>query len=155
MCGIAVVVTGARVDTAGAEVALARRGPDATAAARAGSATFVASQLIHWTAGSASQPYVEADGSTAVFNGELFNLEDLAAGLVLPGGSEIAVLVAGLRGEGLEFLRRIDGQFAAIVRFGADGPVLAVRDRFGVCPCTSRNNPAASPPRPTSQPSWP
>ncbi len=138
MCGIAVVAgvgTGdPGVDTTAAEHALRRRGPDETVTYRDHGATFVASRLTHWTAGAATQPYVGPDGTTAVFNGELYNLEELAAATGRIGGAEIEVLAEGVRAFGLDFLRRIDGQFAAVVRLGADGPMYAVRDRFGVCP---------------------
>jgi asparagine synthase (glutamine-hydrolysing) len=140
MCGIAVVVGDdpgvslAGVDTVSAAHALTRRGPDETVTLHDGSAVFISSRLTHWTAGAATQPYVGPDGTTAVFNGELFNLEELAAGVGMAGGSEIAVLAEGIRTVGVDFLTRVDGQFAVVVRVGQDGPVYAARDRFGVCP---------------------
>lgn len=139
MCGIAVFAgpgSGAHlgVDTTAAENALRRRGPDETVTYRDRGATFVASRLTHWTAGAATQPYVGPDGTTAVFNGELYNLDELAATVGRAGGAEIEVLAEGVRAFGLDFLRRMDGQFAAVIRLGEQGPAYAVRDRFGVCP---------------------
>lgn len=138
MCGIAVVVEAAngdaRVDTTAAEQALRRRGPDETVTHRDCGATFIASRLTHWTEGAATQPYIGTGGTIAVFNGELYNLEELAALVGRVGGAEIEVLAEGVRAFGLDFLQRVDGQFAAVIRLGPDGPTYAVRDRFGVCP---------------------
>ncbi len=149
MCGIAVVVAAGpgddpRVDTGAAEHALRRRGPDETVTHRDHGTTFVASRLTHWTAGAATQPYVGPDGTTAVFNGELYNLDELAAAVGRENGAEIEVLAEGVRAFGLDFLRRVDGQFAAVIRLGVDGPVYAVRDRFGVCPLYVAREPGRS-----------
>ncbi len=140
MCGIAVVLGFGAAETLDpsnigeASAALSRRGPDGTVTWQDRGATFVSSRLTHWTAGSATQPYVGPDGTTAVFNGELFNLEELAQVVDLPGGSEISVIAEGIRSRGVDFLRHVDGQFAVVVRVGNDGPTYAARDRFGVCP---------------------
>ncbi len=149
MCGFAVLIgadgTLARAGSAGQTAdstalpqvpdALRRRGPDGHDTWEEPGLRMVAARLAHWQEGAAHQPYVDADsGAAAVLNGELYNLAELQARLGLPGASEVAVLVAGLRTEGMPFLRAIDGQFAAVVRTHRDGAVYAVRDRFGVCP---------------------
>lgn len=147
MCGIAVVAGPGgqtEVDTRAAERALRRSGLDETVTYRDHGATFIASRLTHWTAGAATQPYVGPDGTTAVFNGELYNLDELAAALGKAGAAEIEVLAEGIRAFGLDFLRRVDGQFAAVIRLGAEGPMYAVRDRFGVCPLYVAREPGRS-----------
>ncbi len=140
MCGFALAI-GARIagDVPGApspevDAALARRGPDSTSHHREPGLNVVTTRLTHWEEGASAQPLVTQDGGLAVFNGELFNLPQLQAAIGRPGASEIETLLYGFRLEGPEFARRIDGQFAAVVRPFADSPVLAVRDRFGICP---------------------
>ncbi|SNV25147.1 Asparagine synthetase [glutamine-hydrolyzing] 1 [Dermatophilus congolensis] len=137
MCGFALAVRDAAaevVPSPGVDAALSRRGPDTTARHVEGGLAAVSTRLIHWEEGASQQPLLTEDGGMAVFNGELFNLSELQDVLGLPGASEIEVLLAGVRAEGPEFARRIDGQFAAVVRVGADAPVLALRDRFGISP---------------------
>ncbi|MFN8185186.1 MAG: asparagine synthase-related protein [Candidatus Nanopelagicales bacterium] len=135
MCGFAGVVGSATVaNLDGVATALRRRGPDETGVWQGDDLALVASRLTHWEEGASKQPYVGQLGAAAVLNGELYNLPALRLATGLPGASEIEVLVAGLRSEGPAFLNRVDGQFAALVRCSADGPVYAVRDRFGICP---------------------
>ncbi len=139
MCGFAVAVGAwagdAQTRVAAVTAALHGRGPDGQAVHCEPELTMVAARLTHWEEGLSDLPYVDpASGTAAVFNGELFNLPELRARVGLPAGSEIEVLTAGLRTFGPDFLRDIDGQFAAVVRIGPNGPTYAVRDRFGVCP---------------------
>ena len=116
------------------DAALARRGPDTTSRHCEPGLTVVTTRLTHWEEGASAQPLLTDDGGLAVFNGELFNLTELQQVLGRPGASEIEVLLAGVRAEGPEFARRIDGQFAAVVRPAAGQPVFALRDRFGIAP---------------------
>lgn len=139
MCGFALAI-GERRSGAPAtprsqvDAALARRGPDTTSRHLEPGLTVVTTRLTHWDEGAASQPLLTDDGGLAVFNGELFNLAELQQVLGRPGASEIEVLLYGVRAEGPEFARRIDGQFAAVVRAAANAPVYAMRDRFGIAP---------------------
>ena len=136
MCGFALAVGGGvRIEpSARVDAALARRGPDTTTRYSEPGLSAVSTRLIHWEEGSAEQPLLTDSGGFAVFNGELFNLPELQQALGLPGAGEIEVLLAGVSAEGPEFARRIDGQFATVIRTSADAPVLAIRDRFGVSP---------------------
>lgn len=140
MCGFALAVGGERTtetlaDTlARVEAALARRGPDVTTRHVEPGLVAVSTRLVHWEEGVTDQPRLTENGGFAVFNGELFNLPELQRVLGRPGASEIEVFLAGVQAEGPEFARRIDGQFAAVIRASANAPVLAVRDRFGVSP---------------------
>lgn len=135
MCGFAGIVGRAGIaNPDGVAMALSRRGPDEVGAWQEPGISVVASRLTHWEEGASQQPYVSDDGAVAVLNGELFNLDELRRHLGRPDGSEIEVLVEGLGREGPDFLTRIDGQFAALVRPDPHGPVYAVRDRFGIAP---------------------
>lgn len=131
--------------------ALAGRGPDGGAADVAPGVVLLATRLIQWDEGSPRQPFVTGAGDRAVFNGELFNLSALQQQVGLPGAPEIAVLLEGLRRWGPDFLRRVDGQFAVVVRL-ADGTTYAARDRFGIVPlyrAALHDDPAAAPGTPT------
>lgn len=139
MCGFALAIServnGVTVTPRSqVDAALARRGPDTTSRHLEPGLTVVTTRLTHWEEGASAQPLLTDDGGLAVFNGELFNLAELQAVLGIPGASEIEVLLAGIRAEGPEFARRIDGQFAAVVRTAADAPLYALRDRFGISP---------------------
>ena len=139
MCGFALAISerhaGAPVaPRSQVDAALARRGPDTTSRHLEPGLAVVTTRLTHWEEGASAQPLLTDDGGLAVFNGELFNLAELQDLLGRPGASEIEVLLAGIRAEGPEFARRIDGQFAAVVRGAADAPLYALRDRFGIAP---------------------
>ncbi|MDO5711806.1 MAG: asparagine synthase-related protein, partial [Micrococcales bacterium] len=136
MCGVAAIVgqTPPGADFDAAASAIAGRGPDGAARWDGDGLILVASRLAHWDEGAPLQPWSGPHGEAAAFNGELFNLSELQETLGLSGASEIEVLVAGLRELGPEFLRQIDGQFAAVVRLTAAGPTFAIRDRFGIAP---------------------
>lgn len=139
MCGFAVAVgewaPEARSRVPAVSAALNGRGPDGQGVYAEPELTMVAARLTHWEEGRSELPYVEpVSGVAATFNGELFNLPELRELVGLPHSSEVEVLATGLRTLGPDFLRAIDGQFAAVVRVGPDGPTYAVRDRFGVCP---------------------
>ncbi|WP_168582216.1 asparagine synthetase B family protein [Gephyromycinifex aptenodytis] len=114
-------------------VALARRGPDVTAQYTSDRLVAVSSRLTHWEEGASSQPYVDEDGGAAVFNGEIYNLQDLLDLIARPDASEIQAVYLAVRDHGLEALHLIDGQFAAVVAL-PDGRTIAVRDRFGIAP---------------------
>lgn len=139
MCRLAAIVGSApaQADVDAAAAAIAGRGPDGTARYDGDGLVLVASRLAHWEEGAPRQPWVGSGadkGVAAAFNGELFNLPELQELLGQKSASEIEVLVTGLRDLGPAFLRHIDGQFAAVIRPSAGGPVLAVRDRFGIAP---------------------
>lgn len=135
LCGFAGVVGQAGIENPQAvAAALRRRGPDEIGAWQGEAFSIVASRLTHWDEGASQQPYVSENGAAAALNGELYNLVELRAYLGLPNASEVEVLLVGLERDGLGFLTRIDGQFAAVVRPTPEGPVFAVRDRFGICP---------------------
>lgn len=136
MCGVAALVgtphSGADPDAA--LRAIADRGPDGAARWSDDSLLLLASRLAHWDEGSPWQPFVDEVGGAAAFNGELFNLVELQDLLGRPGASEVEVLLAGVREQGPEFLRHVDGQFALVTRSTPESPTLLARDRFGIAP---------------------
>ena len=112
---------------------LACRGPDRQAYDATASTGVICARLALWNEGNCDQPYTTGHQST-VFNGELFNLEELRSRLRLPGASEVQTFMVGWRGKGADFLRSIDGQFASIMVDHETGALKAVRDDWGICP---------------------
>ena len=87
------------------------------------------------------QPMSTADGSlTIVFNGEIFNFQELRAELVVSGSafrshSDTEVLLYAIREWGLEkCLRRIRGMYAFALLDMRDRSLTLVRDPLGVKP---------------------
>ena len=83
------------------------------------------------------QPAVGADGRwVLVFNGEIFNYEDLRSSLPYPfqthGDTE--TILAGLTVHGIGFIDKLVGQFAFAALDRSDGTIHLVRDRLGVLP---------------------
>lgn len=143
MCGFAVAVastgelpadtsTKARLDSCAQR--LTGRGPDEGGSHVEPGLVCVTTRLIQWDEGYCHQPLLDLQGGLAVFNGELFNLDELQQFLGNPGLSEIEVLLAGARAEGPDFFARIDGQYAAVVRPSFGAPTWAARDPAGICP---------------------
>lgn len=140
MCGVAAIIgdVPSDADLDAAASAIARRLPEGIARFDGKGLVLITpritSRLAHVDGGSLRQPWIGPHEEAAAFSGELFNLGVLQEILNRPGASEIEVLVAGLRELGPEFLRHVDGQFAAVIRPAPDGPTFAVRDRFGIAP---------------------
>lgn len=87
--------------------------------------------------GGSTQPMVSADGRhVLVFNGEIYNYQELRARLDYPfrthGDTE--VLLAGLIAHGEGFLDQVRGQFAFGLVHTIDGSVLLGRDPAGILP---------------------
>ncbi|GHV03056.1 asparagine synthetase B [Campylobacterota bacterium] len=76
---------------------------------------------------------------TIVFNGEIYNYEELRSSLARQGfafrtKSDTEVLLAGLIAHGVEFLSGANGMFAFALWDAAEKLLLLGRDRFGVKP---------------------
>lgn len=142
MCGIAGIM-----DTRGHEVSeaalwemghtLRHRGPDASAVWSDGAVGFAHTRLSVIGLSTSHQPMQAVDGSwVLVFNGEIFNYQDLRKNLNYPFSTDgdTEVLLAGLVRHGIDFVERLRGQFAFAAFHRDSGILHLVRDRLGVLP---------------------
>jgi asparagine synthase (glutamine-hydrolysing) len=146
MCGICGQV---RFDGAPADAAtiarmmqaMARRGPDASGQVLRGHVGFGHQRLqIIDLSAHAEQPMVDADlGITMVFNGCIYNYQDLRADLEAIGyrffsHGDTEVIVKAWHAWGREALSRFHGMFAFVLYERDTGRVVMARDRFGIKP---------------------
>lgn len=87
----------------------------------------------------ASQPMVDDRGNALVFNGEIYNHEELRSSQVKNGvrfrtTSDTEVLLSLLATQGLDCLDQVHGMFAFVFWNAARAELSLVRDRFGVKP---------------------
>ncbi|MFM8395707.1 MAG: asparagine synthase (glutamine-hydrolyzing) [Acidobacteriota bacterium] len=89
---------------------------------------------------SGDQPMVDESGSlVVVFNGEIYNFQDLRAelsgrGRVFRTNSDTEVLLHGYHEWGRELVNRLNGMFAFAIYDRQQGRVFIARDRLGVKP---------------------
>lgn len=117
--------------------ALHHRGPDESSVWSHESVGFAHTRLSIIDLAASHQPMHAVDGSwTLVFNGEIFNYRDLRRELDYPfttdGDTEI--ILAGLVLQGIDFVKRLRGQFAFAAYAHGSGTLHLVRDRLGVLP---------------------
>jgi len=99
---------------------------------------FVRLSLVDLEQG--SQPYTTTDGEyTCLFNGEIYNHNDLRDALVSVGvtfdtSSEVEVIIELYRKYGDDFVKRLRGMFAIALYDHAKGRLVAARDSFGIKP---------------------
>lgn len=114
------------------------RGPDALGVLRQG-----ALQLGHRRLSiidldeRSNQPFVSSDGRYAiVFNGEIYNFQELSARyqLILRTSSDTEVLLALYQLRGPAMLNELNGMFAFVITDLITGDWFAARDRLGVKP---------------------
>lgn len=89
----------------------------------------------------ADQPMVrDHDGNTIMFNGEIFNHQELKTYLVNKGAdfktshSDTEVVLNGLSIDGMEFLNKLRGQFAIYFLDKSKNKAYLIRDRLGQKP---------------------
>ncbi|HEY6477310.1 MAG TPA: asparagine synthase (glutamine-hydrolyzing) [Polyangia bacterium] len=121
--------------------AIAHRGPDASAVHQNGPAVLGHTRLaIIDLSTEANQPMVSADGQvTLVFNGEIYNFHELAAGLRAAGvalrtKSDTEVLLELYRLHGPSFVGKMRGMFAFAIWDAPRRRLLLGRDRLGKKP---------------------
>ncbi|MEY3284011.1 MAG: hypothetical protein RIR86_2024, partial [Acidobacteriota bacterium] len=145
MCGIAGIVrlaeNGVNKESLRAmNRVMAHRGPDGDglwADARVGLAHL---RLAIIDLSSGDQPMVDETGSlVVVFNGEIYNFQDLRAelrrcGRVFRTNSDTEVLLHGYREWGRKLVDRLNGMFAFAIYDSQQGQVFIARDRLGVKP---------------------
>ena len=146
MCGIAGIVRAAgeaRVDE-DALLRMARairhRGPDGYGLALDEGAGFVSTRLAIVDLPCGWQPLEDdAEGDLLVYNGEVYNHIELrdelrAQGVSFATSSDTEVVLRLLERDGLDALRRFNGQFAFAWWQAQSRRLTLVRDRFGVRP---------------------
>jgi len=144
MCGIAGFLgSGDRQDLQAMTARLAHRGPDAEGffADEAAGVFLGHRRLSIIDLGGGAQPMVSADGNLiVVFNGEIYNHEELRAELVAKGHvfvtdhSDTEVLLHGWREWGESLVGRLNGMWAFAIRDNKAKRLFLSRDRFGKKP---------------------
>jgi asparagine synthetase B (glutamine-hydrolysing) len=115
----------------------ARRGPEGTRMHAVAGGLIAHAALRFVAIGDNEQPLVGADGSTIVWNGEIYNWRQLNDRYELGAGNDTEVLLFGLRSHGAAFLREVDGQFAFVAQLApgiSAASTLLGRDKWGICP---------------------
>jgi len=112
-----------------------RRGPDGTRCLKVRSLT-VCHNLLYMTGELVPQPFVdEADNIVAVYNGEIYNFEDMGRELGLGRlRSDGEVVVPMYTRYGAVFPRRLDGEFALVVFDIKRGLAVLAVDAFSTKP---------------------
>ncbi len=121
---------------------IAHRGPDGSGTHVEGVDPQVAlghRRLAIIDLGGGGQPMHGPDGTTVVFNGEIYNYRELrreltASGAVFRTDSDTEVLLHGWLRWGPDMVRRLDGMFAFALWHGPRRRLLLARDRFGKKP---------------------
>ncbi len=144
IAGCLVLAEGAKPDADWTMRAIRRmvhRGPDDEGVFSDGAIAIGARRLAVTDPSAAGrQPMRSADGRyRMVFNGEIYNHQELAArlrarGTVLRGGSDTEVLLETYAAEGRDMLRKLRGMFAFAVWDGQTGELFCARDPFGIKP---------------------
>ena len=144
MCGIAGIVGQGREQGAilrSMVTALAHRGPDGAGYFEDGEAFFGHRRLaVIDLSESANQPLGNEDGQVQiVYNGELYNFEELRAPLVAKGHKfrsrgDTEVLVHLYEEEGDSFVEKLNGMFAFAIWDARKRRLLLGRDRYGQKP---------------------
>ena len=119
---------------------IVHRGPDAAAEYVDGSLGFAHRRLSIIDLETGDQPMVSPDGHVAiVFNGEIFNYIELRQALIKRGvqfrtTSDTEVVLQLYREYGIDFVSRLNGQFAIAIWDRRRQTLHLVRDRIGICP---------------------
>lgn len=120
---------------------LADRGPDGRGSRQIGPLTLFHTRLGIIAPGpEGNQPFTGSDARyTLVFNGEILNHTALRAKLQATGqafktGSDTEVLWAGLKNEGVSFLKKVRGFFALAFYDAQTDTLLLARDHAGIKP---------------------
>jgi asparagine synthase (glutamine-hydrolysing) len=147
MCGLAGIldwskrqdISRVQQDFPGVSADIYRRGPDDSVLVADEHMTSVHARLSIVGGAAGDQPIVSEDENKyALFVGEVYNWQDLAAPLRtrhrFGTRSDGEVLLHGYEEEGLHFFRRVDGMFALAIRDLKHNQLLLARDRLGIKP---------------------
>ena len=84
------------------------------------------------------QPMKSKSGNILIYNGEIFNFQQLKKNLkdkyIFKTTSDTEVLLAGLEIEGLNFLKKLNGFFALAYWIKKDKKLIIARDPLGIKP---------------------
>jgi len=146
MCGISGVFNyGASVELYLNDVklmgdAVRHRGPDEFCHSIDGDLAFAVNRLAIQDLQNGHQPFENADNSILLIcNGEIFNYKDLRGLLEKKGHRfktccDIEVIIPLYEEYGLEFLNKLNGQFALCLLDKRKKTLLLARDHCGICP---------------------
>lgn len=147
MCGILGIVAppGRTIDTPESQIIAMRdvmtsRGPDGAGFFRNRNVVFAHRLLAIRDRQGGAQPLCSDDGRyVLVYNGELYNNEELRAQLTAAGfrfrtNCDTETLLAAFMHWGSECVRRLRGMFAFVVYDFNEDRLLMARDRFGIKP---------------------
>jgi len=120
--------------------AIAHRGPDGDGVFRQGDVGLGHARLAIIDLAGGSQPMQSQDGAvTLVFNGEIYNFQELRADLIRRGhgfrtSSDTEVLLEMYLAYGPAMLERLEGMFAFVLHDARADLLFGARDRFGIKP---------------------
>jgi len=146
MCGIAGIYhlqTAKPVDEArirAMTTAIAHRGPDGTGCWTAPGVGLGHLRLAIIDLAGGAQPMTSADGKAVViFNGEIYNFQDVRAelegrGVLFSSHSDTEVILEAWRAWGPDCLAKLNGMFAFAIHDSERGCLFLARDRLGVKP---------------------
>lgn len=129
-----------REDILRMQAALRHRGPDGSGMLMRKGAALGFDRLSFLDLEGGMQPLQNEDGDIAmVCNGEIFNFPELRQELEAKGHrfrtrTDVEVILHLYEEEGLDFPKRLNGQFAVALYDEKRGQLLLVRDQAGICP---------------------
>lgn len=113
-----------------------RRGPEGIKTTAIQEGVVGHTLLAFVNEGNNPQPYVEGE-SVIVYNGEVYNWQELNNRHGLNANTDTATLLRGLKTKGIDFLKEADGQFAFIAQLSnSEGKLetIVARDKYGISP---------------------
>ncbi|MFN3076577.1 MAG: asparagine synthase (glutamine-hydrolyzing) [Alphaproteobacteria bacterium] len=143
MCGIAGLMTGGGTSPPALildalTTALAHRGPDGHGRHMAGNVGLIQTRLAIIDLATGDQPFLAADGTALVANGEIYNDLELRAEMApdtrFATGSDCEPPLHLYRRLGVSFADRLRGMYAIAIHDPGTGRLVLARDPFGIKP---------------------